>query len=237
MSLRPRWLEGVLSYFESATDETVHTFAPVTFYDDFLGSALDTAYRWTVRDTAGGVQTMAADAAGGEVDLALSGVNEVQLIGIDWGDQRTLCLNRDPVFEARVRFPVLPTGAVVACIGLCGDHNAAVNTVAESMWFRLDGSGAITVETDDTIHEQSLVATGVTLVADQFAVLRIECDDYESIRFYIDGTRVATGTTFVMHTVPALALQPVVRIGKEAAAASVGTLRADYVKTWQKRTA
>lgn len=235
MSLRTRWLAGVMSYFESATDETVLPLAAVRFFDDFLGT-LDVTNTWTLRDTAGGAEAVVADAPGGAVALALTNANEVQLAGIDWGDQRTLCLDRDPVFEARVRFTVLPTGAVVACIGLCGDHNAAVNTVAESAWFRLDGSGAITVETDDTTHETSLVATGVTLVADQWTVLRIECDDAVALRFYIDGARVASATSFIMHTIAALALQPVVRIGKEAASADVGTMQVDYVKAWQDRS-
>lgn len=235
MSLRTRWLAGVMSYFESATDETVLPLAAVRFFDDFLGT-LDVTNTWTLRDTAGGTEAVVADAPGGAVALALTNANEVQLAGIDWGDQRTLCLDRDLVFEARVRFTVLPTGAVVACIGLCGDHNAAVNTVAESAWFRLDGSGAITVETDDTTHETSAVATGVTLVADQWTVLRIECDAAAALRFYIDGARVASATTFDLSQVAALALQPVVRIGKEAAAATVGTMQVDYVRCWQDRS-
>jgi concanavalin A-like lectin/glucanase superfamily protein len=236
VSLRTRWLQGVLSWYESVTDETILALAPVWFCEDFLGAALDTTFTWTLRDTAGATEALVADASGGILELALTSANEAQLAGVDWGNQRTLDLSKNPVVEARIRFTVLPTGSVVAVIGLCGDHNAAVNTVAESAWFRLDGSGAITVEADDTVHETSLVATGVTLIANQWTTLRIELDDASALRFYIDGARVAAGTTFNFSQVAALALQPVARIGKESAAATVGTLQVDAVKTWQART-
>ena len=56
------------------------------------------------------------------------------------------------------------------------------------------------------------------------------------MKFFINGDRVATGTTFNMSQVPALALQPVARIGKEGAATSVGALQVDYIRAWQKRS-
>jgi hypothetical protein len=145
-------------------------------------------------------------------------------------------LNQALGFEARIKLSVLPTGSVVAVIGLCGDHNAAVNTVAESIWFRADGSGALTVETDDTVNETSLVATGITLTTGVWAILRIDCTDISDVKFYINGERVAASTTFNMSQVATLALQPVARIGKQGAATTVGTLLVDYIRVWQKRS-
>jgi len=239
MSERPFWYPRsatpqYLGSRVSETGETVRLAAPVRFEDDFLAATL--ASPWGTRDTGGALEGFVADGPSGAYALTLDATNEVQLAGLDFADHRPFVLNQDLLFEARVRLTVLPTGSVVACIGLCGDHNAAVNTVAESIWFRLDGSGAITVETDDTANETSQVATGVTLVANEWAVLRIECEDTAAIRFYITGTRVASGTTFNMSTVAALALQPVCRIGKEAGATTVGTLQVDYVRVWQARS-
>lgn len=239
MSLRPFWYPrtatpSYLGYRVSETGETARLFAPVEFADDFLATTL--ASPWGTRDTAGATEGFVTDGALGIYQLALTSANEVQLAGLDFADHRPFVLNRNLMFEARVRFPVLPTGSVVACIGLCGDHNAAVNTVAESIWFRLDGSGAITVESDDTVNETSLVATSVTVVANEWATLRIECESTSAIRFYINGSRVASGTAFNMSQVAALALQPVARIGKESAAATVGTLDVGYIRCWQSRT-
>jgi hypothetical protein len=235
MSLKTRYFGGWLHYFDSSTDETIRALCPVWFKDDFLGDPIESDH-WTVRDTNGAGEAMIGDAPSGVYALALDATNEIQLAGVDWGNQRTLTLNQKLFFEARVRFTVLPTGSVVAVVGLCGDHNAAVNTVAESIWARLDGSGAITLESDDTVHEQSLIASGVTLVANQWTVVRIEIDDTAAIRFYIDGARVASATTFRMDQVAALALQPVIRIGKESAAASVGTLQVDFITVGQSRS-
>jgi hypothetical protein len=240
MRLRPFWYaDTYLGYRDADTGETLHLLMPVAYHDDFMRQPtglLPTAQGWTARLT-GTTETQdeVASGASGLGQLALSATNEVQLSGLDFGDSRQFVLNQKPVIECRFRFTVLPTGAVIAVLGLCGNHNAAVDTVAESIWLRVDGSGVLTVETDDTVHETSKVATGVTLVANQYCILRIECEDPTSIRFYLDGQRVASGTTFNMSQVLALALQPVLRIGKQAAAATVGTLQVDYLKAWQAR--
>lgn len=235
MATRARWANGGLDYYDNVTHERVLPVSAVSFYDDFLGNAIDTT-AWGTRDTGAATEAVVADAANGVVGLALDATNEAQLAGIDWANQRTLVLNQKLVFEARWRLSTLPTGSVVACVGLCGDHNAAVDTVAESIWFRADGNGQITVETDDTVNETSKVATGITVTTADWIVTRIDCSNPASILFYINGNRVASGTTFNMSQVAALALQPVARIGKEAIATSVGTLQVDYVRAWQKRT-
>ena len=123
------------------------------------------------------------------------------------------------------------------CVGLQGDHNATADTVAESIWFRLDGAtgGLITVENDDTSNETSKVTTGVTLLNTDWAILRIDCTDITSIKFYINGNLVASGTTFTMAQVAALTLQPILRLNK-ASGTSVGTMLVDYVKVWQRRS-
>jgi hypothetical protein len=240
-TIRGKWSgEGNrIRYYDSANNnETVKVIADVFFSDDFLGKAFDVTNWWTALDvSAAGLTTpvLVADGASGLLSLPLDATSEVQLSGVTWGDHRPLILNQGLVFEARLALSVLPTGAVVFCAGLCGDHNAAVNTVAESIWFRADGSGAITVETDDTVNETSVIATGVTLTAGLFAVLKIDCSDITSVKFYINGSQVAAGTTFNMSQVAALKLQPVVRIGKEAAATTVGTVQLDYIRAWQNR--
>jgi len=236
MNILPFWYADMLGYRDDDTGETLQLLAPVNYVEEFLDDAGIIA-PWTARDTNAATEAIVADGARGVIALTLTNANEAQLAGIDWADHRPLVLNQYLAIEFRFRFTVLPTGSVVAVLGLCGDHNAAVNTVAESIWFRADGSGAITVETDDTSNETSQVATGVTLIADQWCVGRIECEDFEDVRFYLDGARVASGTTFNMTTVDALALQPVVRVGKESAATTVGTLQIDYVKVWQRRAA
>jgi len=237
MTTKAQYRGGLLHYYESDTYETTHVMAPVFGKEDFMGVAFDTTNLWGARDTAGGAETVVADASGGHLSLALTNTSEAQLAGWDWADQRTLSLDKQPCIEFRFRLSVLPTTGVIACLGLCGDHNAAVDTVAESIWFRLDGAtgGLITVEHDDATTESSKVTTGLTLLATDWVIGRIECFSPTDIRFYLNGSRVASGTTFSGNGVPTLALQPVMRIGKESAGTPVGTMLVDYVKWWTKR--
>ena len=200
-----------------------------------MGKALDTNV-WGTRDTLSATEAYKAAAPNGVMELALTNANEIQLAGIDFADQRSFALANGLVAEFRFRFTTLPTGVTVACVGLCGNHNAAVDTVAESVWFRADGSGAITVENDDTSHETSKVATGVTLTANTWTIGRIDLTDPTSVMFFLDGNRVAAATAFNMNQVTTLVLQPVARIGKESGATDVGVLEVDYIHIWSRRS-
>jgi hypothetical protein len=235
MGINARTYNGFIEHFDKGTHERVLVEAPVVFYDDFLGRIVNVTDVWGVLDTAGGAEAIVANAANGVYGMALDATNEAQLAGLYWSDQRPLVLNQGLVFEARAALSVLPTTAVIACIGLAGAHNAAVDTVAESIWFRADANGVITVEHDDTATETSKVATGITLTAGLFAIFRIDCTIPTDIKFFINGARVAGSTTFSGAAVPTLALQPVIRIGKEAAGTGLGTIQLDYVRIWQKR--
>jgi hypothetical protein len=208
----------------------------VVFHDHFIGKAIDVTNTWTLIDALGGTETLKADQPGGVVELALTNAVEVQIAAMGMGDERCFTLNRGLVFEARCRFTTLPADAGIATIGLAGDHHATLDTVAESIWFRYDGSGAVTVETDDTVNETSKVATGITHIVNEWHVFRIDCSDYTDIKFYVDGNLVgstAASTTFTMAQVPTLQLQPYLRMGKAAAGTNLGVMEVDYVTVWQ----
>lgn len=235
MSTKSKYENALTRLYEGSTSETIFVAAPVWFKEDFLQPALDTTNLFTLRDTGGGTEALVEDAPNGVVALALDATSEAQLAGIDWNDKRTLVLNQGLNFEARFRFSVVPTTGAIACIGLCGDHNATADTVAESIWFRADATGAVTVETDDVTNEQTKVATGTTLTTSDWIVARIDCSVTTDVKFYINGARVAGSTTFNMSAVPTLALQPVARINK-ASGTGVGTIQVDYIAVWQKRS-
>jgi hypothetical protein len=236
MSTKARYESGILRYYESSTQETVHAFAPLYGKDDFEKQALDTTIGWTALDTGDATEALVEDAPNGVVALTLAATSEAELAGLSWNDKRTLVLNQGLNIEYRFQFSVLPSASTsIVALGLAGDHNATLDTVAESIIFRADGNGAITVETDDTANETSKVATGVTLLTTDWAVARIDCTVITDIKFYLNGNRVASATTFDMSTVPGLVLQPYARISK-ASSTSVGTVKIDYVKWWQNRS-
>jgi hypothetical protein len=168
------------------------SFAPLWWKDDFNNQALDTTNNWTLLDTGAATEALVEDAPNGVVALALDNTSEAQLAGLSWNDKRQLVLNQGLNIEYRFRFSVLPSASTsIVAIGLAGDHNATLDTVAESIIFRADGSGAITVENDDTSNETSKVATGVTVTTADWVVARIDCTTITDIVFYINGNRVA----------------------------------------------
>lgn len=214
---------------------TALALAGVYWEDHFIGKAIDVTNTWTLIDTANGSETLKADQPGGVVELALTNANEVQVAGMAFGNERPFTIARGLVFEARCRFTTLPADAAIAVIGLAGD-TGTIDGIAESCWFRYDGSGAVTVENDDTSNETSKVATGITHVVNEWHVFRIDFANPADVKFYVDGNAVgstAATTTFNMNQVAALQLQPYIRMDKAAAATNLGVMEVDYVKIWQ----
>jgi hypothetical protein len=238
MTTRSEWINGVLTFYDSGTFEQVKPLAACIFEDDFLGTGLRTTDTWTAIDTSAVGNTtplIAADVGNGVARFPLDVTSEAQESGFTFGNQRPFVLNRGLIFEARVALQTLPTLLSEAVWGLAGDTNAVADTVAESVWFKADGSGVIVVENDDTSNTNDDTATGTTLTATTFATFRIDCTTITDCKFYIDGARVASGTTFDMSTVPTLALQPYFHIAK-ASGAGLGVLDVDYVRVWQNRS-
>jgi hypothetical protein len=222
---------------DQGSHESMIPYFPCVFADDFLGDAIDA--RWTSLDVSSGGDTtplIAADVANGVARCPLDVTDEAQVSGLTWGDQRPLILNQGLIWEARVALSTLPTILAEAVWGLAGDHNAVFDTVAEGIWFKADGNGAIVAEYDDTSHTADDVATGVTLTAGLFALFRIDCTDISDVHLYINGERVVGSTTIDMSQVAGLKLQPYFAIAK-ASGAGLGVLDVDVVRVFQRRAA
>jgi hypothetical protein len=227
---------NILSITDETTHETLIPYAAVVYHEDFLVQAVDvTNSPLAYLDTAEGAEVIATDGASGALSLSLTATSEAQLAGVSCADQRTWILNQNLMFEARFKLSVLPTSGTIFNIGLQGDHHATADTVAESIWLRAEGNGALTAESDDTATDRNDIATGVTVTNAVWTVVRIDCSTIADVKFYINGNRVASSTTFNMSTVAGLALQPVVRLNK-ASGTSVGTVLVDYIKLWQNRS-
>ena len=238
MSTKADYRNEELHYFDDVTFETTAPFAPCRFEDDFLGTGLETTDVWTAIDvsvTGDSTPLIAADVANGVARFPLVVDSEAEESGFTFGNQRPFVLDQGLIFEARVALQTLPTLLSEAVWGLAGDKNAVADTVAESIWFKADGDGVIVVENDDTSNTNDDIATGTTLTAGTYAIFLIDCTTITDVMFYINGDRVASGTTFDMSQVAALKLQPYFHIAK-ASGAGLGVLDVDYVRVWQKRS-
>lgn len=235
---------GRQAFYDSSTFETLLAQYPIHFYDDFLGADIvipatgsdESGCKWTKKivQTAGSPTVAGvADTQNGLVACALDNTSEKQDAALHMDDQLTFSIAQGAIFEARIKLSVLPTLNGVASWGLWGDW--ADGGSAYRVGFEAAGSGAITCESDDNATDTP-AASGVTATAAQWKIYRIDCTTQTDIRFYIDGSRVASSTTFANAASAANSkCQPHIGMYK-ASGAGLGTIQVDYVKIWQNRS-
>lgn len=250
MSTKSKYVGGNLTFFDSATFERVLPLAPVKFEDDFLWgagglatipnvSSEENGFPWTKLIVGAGPPTIGAvaDAASGVMELALTNDSQAQDAMIYHSDQRAFSLKQGCIFEARVKFSVLPTTGVKAVLGLAGDHNLDKDAVTEHAWFGAAASAAMIAETDDTTNDNDDVSTGVTVTTSQWKIYQIDFRTIADVRFYINGASVATATTFDMSNLSdsEAVMQPYFSLDK-ASGTGVGTMQIDCVRIWSNRS-
>jgi hypothetical protein len=212
------------------------------FEDDFWGAdTFSTAGQgspWAIADTSSsGTPTYAtvSPSATGEVALTLAATNEVENVCLSFGDK--LCFDIDNIqrFEARVKVSGCTSGTTIA-FGLQSARNDDTDATANNAQFKMVGATsttAVVVETDDGTNDLDDKATGTTL-ATTYKKFVIDFSDGKSdVKFYIDGVRVATSTTFTMAAATS-SLQPFVQIQKTATT-NADAVTIDYVKVVCRR--
>lgn len=244
-NIKSKWINGILTFYDSATNETVLPVAPMYFYEDFLGEGGielgNTVDRWEIVDVGGATEALRTDVATGVWRLHMHATSEAEDAVLYWGDQTSIDVLNDVVFETRINMAILPTAVnsvdVVAVFGMCGDHNLDKDTTAEAAWFRLNAAGLINVETDDGTINTALTSTGVTAVAGTYNIFRIDFADLSDVKFYIDGARVAGATTFDLSALTTTTglMQPYFSLDK-ASDLGVGDMDIDYVRIWGTRS-
>lgn len=220
------------------------------FCDDFFGSGSLAATaaggdRWDITDTSSsGTPTYAYvdGAEAGAVELVLASTSEVENVCLSFGDVLGFDIDKIKCAEFRVKMnqATLDAASQVA-IGLAGDRNDAIDSIAQAALFRVIGADSMTavvVESDDGTTDRDDIATGETLV-NSYKTLKIDFSQGTSdVRFYMDDgngalKRVAGTTTFNMSGYTG-SLQPIIQIQKTADTNTDG-ITIDYVKVWGVR--
>lgn len=238
------WREtGKQAFYDGATFETFVGMFPVVFYDDFIGAdvvipasgAPESGTKWTKKIVGAAPPTVAktADGVNGLVDCSLTAASQKQDAAIHMNDELMVSIAQGAIFETRLALSTLPTLNGVASFGLWGAW--ADGGSAYRVGFEVPAGGLVAAESDDNATDTS-ASTGVTLVAGEYHIFRIDCTDQADIKFYIDGERVAGGTTFVNAASAANSKsQPHIGMYK-ASGAGLGVISLDYVKIWQNRS-
>jgi hypothetical protein len=207
--------------------------------DDFIGGATIAATvgegMWKITDTsAAGTPTYTKDAAahGGVVTLAHDLTVEVQNVCLDFGNKLQLDIDQLIDVEFRIKTVAALDSATTLTFGLQSDRADNTDSTTNNAQFKLVGSNAVVCETDDGTTDNDDKATGKTLVDSYKRFVISFAAGKSDVRFYIDGDRVAAGTTFSMVAATGQ-LQPFVQIQKTADS-NTDSVSIDYIG-WKAR--
>ena len=212
------------------------------FEDDFDGAVANIP---TSADPASPWMAVVTAAAGSPVltkgtsvlTATLAATSEVEVLNPYFGD----ALQYDIDDLQRIEFLMRTNGTAftsgsILVFGLAAGRNSTADSVAASVWFRMEGANSTTLvyaESYDGVRNNDDVSTGVTLT-NSFKEFVIDFTHGKSdVRFYIDGQRVCANQTFDMSGYTS-GLQPYIQLQK-AANTNVNGIVCDYVKVTAKR--
>lgn len=211
------------------------------YVDDFEGAAVtfptsaNIGTPWLTDVTGAAPPTHVRN--GGNAILSLTADNQAQILGLHHNDALTFDIDDIQRVEMRVKIGAATfTSGSILTFGVGSARNDTADSVGEHAWFRMEGANSTTVvyvESDDAVRDNNDVSTGVTL-GTTFKRFVIDFTGGKSnVRFFIDGQRVATATTFDMSNYSG-GLQPIIQLQK-AANVNADTCTIDYVKIVGRR--
>lgn len=229
-------------YRRDGSGETFHeSLYPFVLYEDFTAAA-STGLKVVLIDVSSSGDSTpdpVTDERCGVWDFKLDSTDEAQESGFSMGDNLMIPVGSGKcIAEMRVKIKVLPSASTASMVfGLASADNATILSTTHRLWFRLNGSGAIVVDTDDGTTADEGNATGITATADdKYRILRVEYDPVAKVAtFYIDNVLVYTSDAGDLDAFTSTtALQIVAKCDKTGAGtdSSVGTFECDYVKVF-----
>jgi hypothetical protein len=172
---------------------------------------------WTIADTsAAGTPTyLCATDDGGKAVLTLANTNEAENVCLYQNDVLAWDVDRILIAE----FTVLVSGVdanTVVTWGLASARNDDEDAIANSVFFKIEGGAStsnVVAESDDGTTDHNDIATGKTLAGTAKKFVFDFTNGKNDIRYYIDGERVAAGTTFTLNAITSQ-LQPFFQLEK-----------------------
>lgn len=211
--------------------------------DDFVGgevfSTAGQGSPWAIADTSSSgtpVYAVVTPSATGEIRLGFDNTSEVQNVCLSFGDKLPFDIDNIQSIEYRVKVVPESTAldsATSVAFGLASARNDAIDSIANHASFRLIGNNNLLVETDDGTTDLDDKATGQTLSTTYKRFLIDFTGGKSDVKFYCNGIRLASSTTFNMSAATG-SLQPYVQIQKTADT-NVDFVHVDYVEVKAKR--
>jgi len=226
--------------YNKSTHETLRIEgASIELKEDFLAGVVDTN-KWTEIDVGDSTKAITA----GILTYHLHVTGETEEAGIYARDSKDFNLDKGVIFECRMAVHVAPTIGGEFMIGFQNDNystgsNRILNADETAIYsafgyYATLGTGlTAAIRTDDSANASGIISSATTVVLDAYHVYRIECLTASSVKFYIDGARVAASTTFNMSQGSNVMVQPIVMAQKNGVDAGLGDFYCDYIKMWQ----
>lgn len=194
-----------------------------SFFEPFLGAAAQidasggVGTPWLLDNTGSGSGAVAADG----FQLLLESTSEIQNLCLHFAD--LLSFDIDKIDHIRFAMKVEPESgdqidsATTIGVGLGSARNDDLDSITEAALFKITGgSNAVVVETDDGTNDNDDVATGKSVVDEQWHDFVISFAAGKSdVRFFMDDRRVAASTLFDMSNYSG-GLQPIFQLQKSA---------------------
>jgi hypothetical protein len=246
MTTKARYVAGVQTFFDDATQERVHAMSPFLYKEDFVGAgaqaipaagSAENGVDWVKKIVGAAPPTVAAvaNAIAGQIALALTATSEKQDAVLYWGDKKALDATKGLVFETRINMSVLPSAAGVQMVaGLASDWIDGPDNNTCYVQIGATANGALLVRSFDGVTQIS-AAAGVTLLTTDWAIVRIDATDLTDVKIFVNGTQVTTNGQINFAATGTLAvLQPYVAMYKPSGT-GVGTVNVDFIKAWMNR--
>lgn len=172
---------------------------------------------WTIKDTSSAGTPTYLNATDLGAALTLAATNEEEIVTLYQND----VLPYDLADIQRIEMVGKVSGidsVTTLVFGLGSAQNDTEDSVATLAWFRMQGSAStsnVVVETDDGTNDNDDKATGATLSSTFKKFIIDFTNGLADVRFFIDGQRVAAGTTFDMSNIASgTSVQPFVQLHK-----------------------
>lgn len=239
--ISPRWVNGMIEFYDSVNFQTVDVMAPIKKFDHFTGPAVDSTNDWTVAGVNGGTAAINV-AVGGHLRITTGGADADD---VDVASEIIWEASKNCVCEARIAQN--DADGTAFCFGFTDAKGEAADTLPImysgstlasaasdcAMWFQdpnattdLYRCVAVKANTDGTVT--AVPAATATPADGTFHIFRVEINSDGDCSFWMDGVHYATESTGITTTTDLC-----VYVGLINRETAVNTADVDFINAWQ----
>ena len=164
--------------------------------DDFVGIVFNSTNDWTVVKDSGATVALVADAIGGELALTSTATTDNDGASIQGNEVFAVATDKNIYFQTRLK--CTDADQTDLCAGLTvnfASNPEAMLTAADRIVFQVDDGDASILCITEKNGTETNTDSGIDLVDATYIRLGFSVNSTGSVKFYIDGSLVATHST------------------------------------------